>query len=81
LIVNSEFLEIQVLQFLYRSFVTHSGLWGVSAVCTFSKHHPPPGSRFNTFQEVAYIVDVYNRKIEPADRFIDYALFISLFPT
>ena len=40
----------------------------------------PPGISFYTFQEVAYIVDVYNRKIEPADSFIDYALFISLFP-
>jgi D-alanyl-lipoteichoic acid acyltransferase DltB (MBOAT superfamily) len=40
----------------------------------------PPGISFYTFQEVAYIVDVYQRKLEPADSFIDYALFISLFP-
>src|SRR5438105_7843772 len=40
----------------------------------------PPGISFYTFQEVAYIVDVYNRKLEPADSLIDYALFISLFP-
>jgi alginate O-acetyltransferase complex protein AlgI len=40
----------------------------------------PPGISFYTFQEVAYIVDVYKRKIEPADSLIDYALFISLFP-
>src|SRR5205814_8474657 len=39
----------------------------------------PPGISFYTFQEVAYIVDVYNRKLEPADSFVDYALFISLF--
>ena len=40
----------------------------------------PPGISFYTFQELAYIVDVYNRKLEPARSFVDYALFISLFP-
>jgi D-alanyl-lipoteichoic acid acyltransferase DltB (MBOAT superfamily) len=40
----------------------------------------PPGISFYTFQEVAYIVDVYNRKQKPADSLVDYALFISLFP-
>lgn len=40
----------------------------------------PPGISFYTFQEVAYIVDVYKGKIRAADSFIDYALFISLFP-
>jgi alginate O-acetyltransferase complex protein AlgI len=40
----------------------------------------PPGISFYTFQEVAYIVDVYHRKLKPADSLIDYALFISLFP-
>lgn len=40
----------------------------------------PPGISFYTFQEVAYIADVYFGKLEPADSFLDYALFISLFP-
>jgi D-alanyl-lipoteichoic acid acyltransferase DltB (MBOAT superfamily) len=40
----------------------------------------PPGISFYTFQEVAYIVDVYRRKVEPAESLVDYALFISLFP-
>ena len=40
----------------------------------------PPGISFYTFQAVAYIVDVYNGKLKPADSFVDYALFISLFP-
>jgi alginate O-acetyltransferase complex protein AlgI len=40
----------------------------------------PPGISFYTFQEVAYIVDVYKKKLEPAESIIDYALFISLFP-
>jgi len=40
----------------------------------------PPGISFYTFQEVAYIVDVYNRRLEPSESLVDYALFISLFP-
>src|SRR5437016_3145325 len=40
----------------------------------------PPGISFYTFQEVAYIVDVYKGRIEPVKSFIDYGLFISLFP-
>jgi len=40
----------------------------------------PPGISFYTFQEVAYIVDVYKRKLPPARSFLDYGLFISLFP-
>ncbi|HYP13237.1 MAG TPA: MBOAT family O-acyltransferase, partial [Bryobacteraceae bacterium] len=40
----------------------------------------PPGISFYTFQAVAYIVDVYHKKLEPSDSLVDYALFISLFP-
>lgn len=40
----------------------------------------PPGISFYTFQELAYIVDVYYGKLKPARSFVDYALFISLFP-
>src|ERR1700731_68032 len=40
----------------------------------------PPGISFYTFQEVAYIVDVYKGRIEPSKSFFEYGLFISLFP-
>ena len=40
----------------------------------------PPGISFYTFQEVAYIVDVYFGRVVAAESLIDYALFISLFP-
>lgn len=40
----------------------------------------PPGISFYTFQEVAYIVDVYHRKLKASHSLVDYALFISLFP-
>src|SRR5580704_8599142 len=40
----------------------------------------PPAISFYTFQEVAYIVDVYKKKLRAADSLVDYALFVSLFP-
>src|ERR1700682_3765305 len=40
----------------------------------------PPGISFYTFQEVAYIVDVYSGKLPPSRSFVNYGLFITLFP-
>jgi D-alanyl-lipoteichoic acid acyltransferase DltB (MBOAT superfamily) len=40
----------------------------------------PPAISFYTFQEIAYIVDVYRKKVEPAKSLVDYGLFVSLFP-
>jgi alginate O-acetyltransferase complex protein AlgI len=40
----------------------------------------PPAISFYTFQEIAYIVDVFHRKVKPAGSLVDYSLFVSLFP-
>jgi D-alanyl-lipoteichoic acid acyltransferase DltB (MBOAT superfamily) len=40
----------------------------------------PPGISFYTFQEIAYVVDVYHRKLPASRSLVNYALFISLFP-
>ncbi len=40
----------------------------------------PPGISFYTFQEIAYVVDVYRGDVRPARRFPDFALFVSYFP-
>jgi alginate O-acetyltransferase complex protein AlgI len=40
----------------------------------------PPAISFYTFQEVAYIVDVYYGRVAAATSFVDYGLFISFFP-
>jgi D-alanyl-lipoteichoic acid acyltransferase DltB (MBOAT superfamily) len=39
----------------------------------------PPGISFYTFQEVAYIIDVYKGRLAPAKSFVEYGLFVSLF--
>jgi alginate O-acetyltransferase complex protein AlgI len=53
---------------------------GIPASLPFLKIILPPGISFYTFQEVAYIVDVYKGKLSVSRSFLDYALFISLFP-
>jgi D-alanyl-lipoteichoic acid acyltransferase DltB (MBOAT superfamily) len=40
----------------------------------------PPGISFYTFQEIAYVVDVYKGDLAPSKSFLDYGLFITLFP-
>jgi len=82
LTINFAFLGI----FKYFNFFVGSFAGGLSALGVH--HFPlpilrimlPPGISFYTFQEVAYIVDVYHHKLEPADSLLDYALFISFFP-
>jgi D-alanyl-lipoteichoic acid acyltransferase DltB (MBOAT superfamily) len=71
--------------FKYFDFFAHSlvdafGSMGVSVSLPLLQVLLPPGISFYTFQEVAYIIDVYRGRLEPSRRFIDYGLFISLFP-
>src|SRR5690606_2463752 len=40
----------------------------------------PIGISFYTFQTMAYTIDVYRKKIKPAESFVDFSLFVSFFP-
>lgn len=40
----------------------------------------PIGISFYIFQAISYLIDVYRGDAKPADRFIDFAAFIALFP-
>lgn len=80
--LNLAFLGIfKYFNFFVDSMVHLTGLLGVRHVpVSLWRIILPPGISFYTFQEIAYIVDVYHRKVEAAASLIDYALFISLFP-
>lgn len=82
LVVNFSFLGFfKYFNFFTESFAAMLSSMGIHSVPTSAlRILLPPGISFYTFQEVAYIVDVYKGKLEPADSLIDYALFISLFP-
>jgi len=71
--------------FKYFNFFTESLAHTLSAVgiqvnIAFLRILLPPGISFYTFQALAYIVDVYKGRLEPAESLLDYALFINFFP-
>ena len=81
LVVNFSVLGV----FKYFNFFTDSfnhllGILGLGASFPWLRIILPPGISFYTFQEVAYVTDVYRGKIPASKSFVDYALFISLFP-
>jgi alginate O-acetyltransferase complex protein AlgI len=81
LVVNFAILGVfKYFNFFTDSFTHVLGTLGLSVSAPLLRIILPPGISFYTFQEVAYIVDVYKRKLPAAESFIDYALFISLFP-
>jgi len=86
LLVTSLVVNFAILGFFkYFNFFTDSlahvlGTLGLSVSAPLLRIILPPGISFYTFQEIAYIVDVYKRKLPAAESFLDYALFISLFP-
>ncbi|MCM1369770.1 MAG: MBOAT family protein [Candidatus Amulumruptor caecigallinarius] len=40
----------------------------------------PVGISFYTFQSISYVVDVYKKRITPAETWLDYLFFLSFFP-
>jgi alginate O-acetyltransferase complex protein AlgI len=55
-------------------FLGYSGPWWVPQVVL------PVGISFYTFQSLAYTIDLYRRRIEPARSFFEYATYVSFFP-
>ncbi len=41
----------------------------------------PAGLSFFTFQALTYSLDIYRKKLEPIPQWVDFALFVSFFPT
>jgi alginate O-acetyltransferase complex protein AlgI len=40
----------------------------------------PVGISFFTFQSLSYTIDIYRKRLKPADHLLDYAFFVSFFP-
>lgn len=82
LVLNLTFLGVfKYFNFFVDSFASTLHGFGVHDVSVpVLRIALPPGISFYTFQAIAYMVDVYRRKLKPAGSLVDYALFISLFP-
>ena len=81
IVVNLGLLSV----FKYGNFAVANAS---AASALFGWHWAPPsrylilpvGISFYTFQSMAYAIDVYRRRIEPARSPLDYALFVAFFP-
>src|SRR5260370_31678586 len=81
LVINFSILGFfKYFNFFADSAATALSTLGIHASLPLLRIILPPGISFYTFQEVAYIVDVYARKLPPSRSFVDYGLFITLFP-
>ena len=81
LVINFSILGFfKYFNFFADSAVTALATLKIPASLPFLRIILPPGISFYTFQEVAYIVDVYQEKLPPSRSFVDYGLFITFFP-
>ena len=86
LLIGSMTLNLAVLGiFKYYNFFATSleaSLHGIGLHPDWPTLHVvlPLGISFYTFLSMSYTIDVYRRELAPANRFSDFALFVSYFP-
>lgn len=86
LLIGSMTLNLTVLGiFKYYNFFSSSletSLHGIGIHPDWPTLHVilPLGISFYTFLSMSYTIDVYRREMAPAQRFSDFALFVSYFP-
>lgn len=81
MVVNLGFLAFfKYGDFLLENFVTLSNNIGWDFQAQPMDIILPMGISFYTFQTMSYTIDIYKRKIEPANTFLDFALYVTFFP-
>lgn len=66
--------------FFIDSLTPLAGIFGGNLDYLHLKIILPVGISFYTFQTMSYTIDLYRKKIEPTNNFIDFAVFVSFFP-
>ena len=54
--------------------------WGIDGSLPLLEAALPVGISFYTFQTLSYTIDIYRRRLEPTDSFIEFASFVTFFP-
>ena len=81
MVVNLGFLAFfKYRDFLLDNFTTVVNTYGYGYQTQPMDIILPMGISFYTFQTMSYTIDMYNRKIEPAKTFLDFALYVTFFP-
>lgn len=55
-------------------------IFGIAASLKILNIALPVGISFYTFQTMSYTIDIYRKKLKPADSFSKFALFVAFFP-
>ncbi len=81
LVVNLGFLAF----FKYGNFLLENFVLAVNSAGMAYEPQPmdiilPMGISFYTFQTMSYTIDLYNRRVDPAKTFLDFALYVTFFP-
>jgi len=66
--------------FFIESFVDAVSLIGMNPNVSTLNVILPVGISFYTFHGLSYVIDIYNKRIEPVKNFIEYSVFVSFFP-
>ena len=81
ILINLSFLGFfKYYNFFVGSFAELMGSLGIKVNPWTLEILLPVGISFYTFHGLSYVVDIYNRKIEPEKDPVIYALFVSFFP-
>jgi D-alanyl-lipoteichoic acid acyltransferase DltB (MBOAT superfamily) len=81
LAVNLGFLGFfKYFDFFVDNFKTAFSFFGVELNGASLNIILPVGISFYTFQTLSYTIDVYKKKLEPTDKLIDFAAYVSFFP-
>ncbi|GJM40175.1 MAG: O-acyltransferase [Ardenticatenaceae bacterium] len=81
MIVNLGILGFfKYFNFFATSFADLISLVGLQADFVTLNIILPVGISFYTFQTMSYTIDIYRQELEPADSFLDFAVFVSFFP-
>lgn len=67
-------------QFFVDSVSPVAGIFGGNLDYLHMNIILPVGISFYTFQTMSYTIDVYRKKIKPAEDFADFSLYVSFFP-
>lgn len=81
----SQFITESINQLFHTSF-TYTNYFSVFTNTVFNTHFDvdnlvfPVGISFFLFQTMSYVIDVYQKKVEPLDSIIEYGFFVCFFP-
>lgn len=85
LVISIFLLLLPLCSFKYLDFMC-SSIKDIASLAGFAIEIPrfglmlPIGISYFTFMSIGYVVDVYQKKMEPEKDIVDYSLFIAFFP-